>query len=739
MGERGSALAPRGAARSSARERVAVADGATAVWLLVVPCTALVALLVALLGRRLGQLLYPPLKPSDLLPWELRGYVRPEPQEQGGYLIAVTLPLLLGLAAVALARSRARLPRRLTLGVVSLAQAAALALVAICLIGQAFLGSVSLFGVRYFTPATLIVGASLAGAIVLTARVPQARRIAAAALRGSGARRIAALALAATASVVWLLHAVNSDASIVWTHELVWYNVPFTLDDTFAVLNGLTPFVNAAPVYSSLWPFAAALSLATFGKTLLVFTVTMCALTAVALLAIYDVLRRVTRSPLGALLLYLPLLATSLFTGEGTQAYGYTQATYFAIFPLRYAGPLLLAALTARRLDRSEDRPGWPLFAVAGLVAINNLSFGLPAFAATLLALATRNPTWAALRRLARDALAGGLLALLALCGLTVARAGSLPDFGQLLLYNRYFAAGYAATPLPSLLGVHLVVFATYVAALAVATVRAHERRRDALTGMLAWSGVFGLGALTYFVAESGPYYLKASFCAWGFAVALLAADAIRRLAASGWRWPAPPDLAILLGLGLMACSLAQLSPPWSQIARLTGDHRGVLARLPAENFVPDPAARTFVSSLADGNAFYVKRGAPVALLFNDGHRVADAFGVVNVSPYANVMNMFGPAFVRTVVARLRRAGGNTVVLPLGQFPSAEIYLELVRLGFGVVTSDGVARADAPGVHALVVHMRSESLLKLVDLRTPHPRALQGAGKTLVARMRRSP
>jgi hypothetical protein len=718
------------------RERPTL-DAATAAWLLALPCAVLVALLVAVAGKPLGQLLYPRVPRSALFPWE-NGYVRPEPREEGGYLIALALPALLALGVLWTTR-RPQLPERLVRTGVTGARAATLALVAVSLIGQGFTRSVSLFGARYFTPATLLVGAVLALAIALAARAPALRRRLAATLRGSRRRTLAATALAVTATALWLLHALNTDASIVWTEHSVWYNLPFTADDTYAVLNGRTPFVDFTPLYASLWPLVAALPLAAFGKALLVFTLTMCTLTGVALLAVFDLLRRVTRSATGALLLYLPLLATSLFTGEGTQAYGYTMGTYFGIFPLRYAGPLLLAALTARQLDRRGERPAWPLFAVAGLVALNNPSFGLPALAATLLALATRGLGSGAGRRLARDALAGGLLAVLVLCGLTLARAGSLPAFSQLLLYNRYFAAGYAATPLPSLLGLHLVVFGTYVAAIAVATVRVQERERDVLTGMLAWSGVFGFGVLTYFVAESGPHYLKAGFGAWGLAVALLTVDAVRRLAATEWRWPGLPRLTVLLGTGVMACSVVQLSAPWSQLARLSGDHHGTPASLPVNYFAPDPSTRAFVSSLADGDGFYVKRGAPVALLLYDGHRIADAFGVVNVSPYANLMVLFGPSFVRTVVDELRRAGGNTVVLPLGQPATQDVYAQLRALGFGIVTRDGVAGDEAPDAAPLTVPVHGEPIVKLVDLQTPHPRALRGDRGTLVERIRRAP
>ena len=50
-----------------------------------------------------------------------------------------------------------------------------------------------------------------------------------------------------------------------------------------------------------------------FGKTLLVFTLAPLRVSGLALLAVFGVLRRVTRSSLAALLLYLPFLATSLF------------------------------------------------------------------------------------------------------------------------------------------------------------------------------------------------------------------------------------------------------------------------------------------------------------------------------------------------------------------------------------------------------------------------------------------
>ena len=55
---------------------------------------------------------------------------------------------------------------------------------------------------------------------------------------------------------------------------------------------------------------------------------------------------------MGALLLYLPFLATSLFSVFGERPNHSTVATYYAIFPLRYAGPFFVALLTARLIER---------------------------------------------------------------------------------------------------------------------------------------------------------------------------------------------------------------------------------------------------------------------------------------------------------------------------------------------------------------------------------------------------
>ena len=119
-------------------------------------------------------------------------------------------------------------------------------------------------------------------------------------------------------------------------------------------------------------------------------------------------------------------------------------------------------------------------------------------------------------------------------------------------------------------IGIFLVVYVTFAAAIAAAAVRLVRRAEDVvLTAMLAWIGVFGLIAGAYFAGRSHPQVLIDLFSPWALALVLLTIVAVRALAARDWRAPAPAELAVLFGFGLAVCSLAQTPAPWSQVARI--------------------------------------------------------------------------------------------------------------------------------------------------------------------------
>jgi hypothetical protein len=710
-----------------------------AAWLVLVPSVLLTVGIVYLLGPALGRVIYPAHNPYTY--WaEFTATIRPEPDEQARYLLLLTGPLLLSAFGALLAIRGPRLSPRAVRGAVLLSQALLAAFVAFCMVIQlrysygylySFRRGVS-FHREYFTPRTLAVAAALAAAFVALARDERARRRVLAATADTRAWRIGGFLVALTMTCLWLLPGVNSDQSIATAIDAVSYHIEYTMDETFAVLNGMTPLADFTAQYGSLWPFLAALLLSVFGKTLLVFTLVMTGISAISMLAIYDALRRIARSAAFALLLFLPLLATSWFIIRGSHVNRYTMSAYFGTFPLRYAAPLMLAWLTTRRLQRGDGHWDWALFAFAGLAVLNNTDYGIPALGGSIAAIlwTSGKPTVRSLARLAASVAAGVAIAVALVSLLTLLRAGTLPQFGRLLDYARmYTLGGFAMLPIPGLFGLHTIIYVTYAGAIVTASVRAISGSGDApLTGMLAWSGIFGLGSAAYYMGRSHPESLTSTFAAWSFALALLAIVAVQAITARGGR----PNLAALLvifGFSVMTCSLAQLPLPWQQFERLNGEHASAtpfIRDLP-EPFQPRDNVRWFFSSTAYDGKLYIKKGAPILNLTTGGHRVSEAYGVRDVSRYTGT-SIAGPRILRTVLDDLRRAGGNTLFIAI---PSAEQMRVLLRSGFMPVTARGIA-TRLETVSVVSAPYAGRPITKWVNTRNPRPRYLEhGRGEPM--------
>jgi hypothetical protein len=527
-----------------------------------------------------------------------------------------------------------------------------------------------------FTVGTLIVAAAAMLPVLAAIRVAPLRTRLTTWTRETTPRRVVCWCLAITATAVWLLHAVYTERTVGAALEEVRYNIAFTLDETFAVLDGRSPLVDFVTQYGALWPYAFAAGMAVLGTSVGVWVALAVATTGVGMLAIFAVLRRAARSSIRGLLLFLPILATSFLLLEGTSENRYTFANYYAAFPLRYAGPSILAWLVARQLD--ADRPRWwPVFLVAGLVALNNLDAGIPALGATVAAALwgggrlTRTRT----RRLAAHAAAGLAAAIALVCALTLLRAGTLPHFALLLRFMRIFpSAGYALYPMPAI-GLHVVVYLTCVAALGVATVRALRGEPDRLlTGMLAWSGVFGLGAGAYFAGRSTPDDLPALFLPWSLTLALLLIPAVGSLRTATWRRPPLAAAACLFGFLMTACSLAQTPTPWGQIERLRQTVPPILA---------EPAGQAFVAQ-------HTQRGESALILLLLGHRIGANLHVTNVAPYTNSQAIVTAEQLDETIAMLRAEKGRKVFLDL-ELAEAEIQkaLEAAGLRFAGVGAQG--------------------------------------------------
>ena len=641
----------------------ALTAGETA-WLLALPVLALAVVAIALLGPTVGDLAF---SGSHYAYWPsaAQEQLRPKPTELARF--ALTVVCVLGFAAaIPLAAARPlRMPARHARVAVTLVQLALVGLLVWFFVAQAGVARYDIADPTYFAPLAIAVALAFAaaGGWALTQPALLDRPLRA------GGGRLASAAFAAAAlllTVVWLLPSILTDADAFYAHPVTIIHLQFSFDEAMSVLDGRSPLVDMA-TYGALVPYLVAVPLAALDASLAAFSSLMAGLTALALLAVFALLRRLTRNAAATLALYVPFLATSLFLVRGDAVTRFSYGSYFGMFPIRYGGPYLLAWLTTRHLD--GDRPrAVALFAAAGLVVLNNTDFGLPALAATVVALVCADPprTRAQLLTLGGRLAVGLGIALALVSLLTLLRAGTLPHLGRLTAYARLFGiAGFGNLPTP-LLGFHLAVLATFVAALASATVRAVDDAADrTLTGMLAWAGTFGLGTGAYFAYRSHPDTLIACFSIWSLTLTLLLIVAVRSARARGPAVPSPATLALLVGCGLAVCSIAQLPLPWQQAERI--------ARTSDEALLRWPDAGRFVRTFA-------RPDAAVAILTALGHRIGYEVDVRDVAGYTGMHQMPTVEQLQETIDTLRAEGGNLLFLGEEWWP--EVAPALTSAGF---------------------------------------------------------
>jgi hypothetical protein len=383
--------------------------------------------------------------------------------------------------------------------------------------------------------------------------------------------------------------------------------------------------------------------------------VLMTILSAIAMLAVFGVLHLVTRRPWVALGLYIPFVALSLFPRHDQGSVREFAGNYFALFPDRIFGPFILAYACALLLA-GRRIPMWSVFLLGGLALINNAEFGVGALVALVVALALGSERSEPLRERAVRILAQGAIgiaiAVAIVCVVTLIRAGELPDPALLTYYNRLFLReAFGLIPMPSL-GLHWAMYATYAAALLIAAVRhLREEPNRTLTGMLAYSGSFGLITGMYFVGRSVEFQLMVLFPVWALSLALLAWTAGCALRTSRtdrmrMRRLLIPATAAMIGLGVMIAAIVRVPAPWTQIDRL-----GESGNAPNDT----PNAQRFIESHTTPGEHILLIGTPV------DHRLADRAGVTNVSPLNGFISLFSPSEADRSLDQLRDEGGNEV------------------------------------------------------------------------------
>jgi hypothetical protein len=633
-------MADQGAGQGSVQQE---ADGYTSLaWLVAAPVAVVGLLALILLGPPLGTVLFP-VRTSDFWPAALR-FVHPKPTESARFLLALLVAVLVPLFLLWAHRRRFR--PGIPTGVVIAQQLAFITVLAFAVFCR--LGSVNVdFG--YFDPATVLVALAIGVAFTAVLRMPSLPpRVQDLLARRDRFLFWGAIAIAALATAIWLLPAIQRDATILRAPAGTSVDLVFTFDEGLSVVNGHTPLVNYVAQYGSLWPYVIAIPMHLGDGSLAAYTLSMSLITFFVMLAAYGVIRRVAGSPIAALLLFLPFMATSFFIILGSPVFRYSFADYFGVFPLRYAGPFFVFYLLIRHLAGERPRRLAWIFLVASLAILNNGDFGVPALAATAIAVVAAADVPRTRRLLlgwTGEALLGLFAAFALVAIVTLARTGELPDLSLIFRYAHLFAlAGYYMLPTPWF-GFWVAIYLTFCAALVVATLLLIRPERNRLeVGALAWIGIFGLAIGSYYAGRSHWQVLIAIFSAWGMAVILLLIVLVKELVRRGAR-PSPAHAALFVGFGLMVCSLAQFPAPWKSISRLESNS--------PEIFQPS-ADEAFIGPR-------VNPGEPVALLTDLGQRISRVVGVDDVTPYSAVESMPTRVQLKETIEQLHEEGGTKI------------------------------------------------------------------------------
>jgi hypothetical protein len=666
-------------------------------WMLVLAAAVILAAVLAWLAPSLSHL-YPDPTGDLFRVWQIT--VHPEPLEETRSILVLATPFFAALILLAIG-TRGPAWKRLDPLVIAI-QAVGAVLLVVAILNQPRAGALLNpdYFHRYLVAAPNLVAGAVLGLVATVAivRPPTWRWIESIrrTLAPIGGWTWLAIAIAVIATAIWLLPGVNTDATVARSGPLASGHIPVQGEDYLAVVNGRTPLVDYISQYANLLPFLLEPVLRAFGPSITSLSIAVTALSGLAMLAIFGVFAQVTRRAWTALLLYVPWVALSLFPWHDFGAYREFNGIYYGVLPGRYFGPFVLALLCAIWLRGRRRVPYYLLFLAAGLVVLNNYEFGLGAFFALIAAVIAGWDRAVPLARRVGDILVHGALGLLTalalVCAITLIRTGELPDPALLTYFNRVFLRdSYGLYPMHTL-GLHWSLYATYAAALVLAAIRYLRREPDrVLTGMLAFSAVFGLVTGMYFVGRSLQYQLMLLFPAWGFSLALVAWTAAHSLAAAAperlrLRRALIPAAAALIGFGVMVATIDGFPQPLRQVDRLR-DGGGHLDLGPTEQVVER----------------WTQPGDDILLIATPpDHLVADKTGVVNVSPLNGVTSLFSPAEANRAIDQLEDSGGDVVIERVSDLPP-------VGFAFGVPEFATILRqrgyrlvAEYPGLHLRV-------------------------------------
>lgn len=310
-----------------------------------------------------------------------------------------------------------------------------------------------------------------------------------------------------------------------WIAPLLWqtqggvtdpHHFAFTLDEILAPAAGKLPLAGYVPQYTTLLGFPIAPLVASFRSHAADIGIAwMLVMQAFCIGAPLMLLYRNGGKRIAGVLMFL--LVTPVVALPGLSNLVYSQSSYFAGFPLRYALPVLLFTLfigtpesanPERKSIREWSAHGVLVGLVSGAVVLNNPDFGAPAAAAIGLCLLVTDGTAVLRSRYVRLLVAG--LPVVPIGYWILLQTGNREfDPGSWLLYQRIFGvSGYnnAAMSGMGLQGLFVSLFVV-VSIVSVRVVRISQERslghlkRTAQLGLVA--GTWGILTLPYFAGRS--------------------------------------------------------------------------------------------------------------------------------------------------------------------------------------------------------------------------------------------
>jgi len=504
------------------------------------------------------------------------------------------------------------------------------------------------------------------------------------------------LAAGAGALVCGLLPALFTDGNIASAFPIMRAHLPYTLGEFAAVVNGRTPCVDFFPQYQNLMPYAWLPYFKVFGLSVFTYTFGMALLSAAGLAMMWLVFQKLTGDGAKGALLFLVFAGISFYGTKASETERFYVFNYYAAAPIRYialwaVGLLVVMFSEKRSLPRLVF-----LFLAAGLFALNNPDFGIPAFVAAGAACLTGGgaeilqPRRESMRVLA--AASGGLVCavIIFLC-VTVLRSGRFPDLVSILRYPAIFSCnGFMALPLRAY-GLHLVLLFTFMGALFAGMTPSLKGSPKARV-FLVFIGVSSCGVGMYYVSRSHASVLPALFPAWGAAVCALlfyTLDSLFKTEQEDLLTGVSFLLPLWFEISLAALFLLQLftlNAPAKQFRRLAS------------------ASNVFAGELEKIERIVLPRVVPgekIMLICGYGHLIAVRNRLDNVYPYASGGSLILRAQAEETAKRAKELVVRTVfgVLPDGAgrifenagFTRTEFYPELK---FGIWQNTEERRGD---------------------------------------------